>query len=98
MKTRTVQGIKSDYESEGRRFNSCRAHQYQSQNRKIPFLFAPSPAPLNIEKLATDCRIGVLEARQTLEQIVQDGNFIIECDRRGGGGTVWLPSGGDLRS
>ena len=47
--------------------------------------FGPSIAPLNIQKLATDCRIDVVEARQALEQLVQNGDLIVECDRRGRG-------------
>jgi len=64
----------------------------------VKLRFGPSPLPLRIQKLATDCRIGVVEARQTPEQLVQEGDLIVECDHRGGGGTVWLPSGGDSRN
>jgi len=51
--------------------------------------FGPSLAPLNMQKLATDCRIDVVEARQALEQLVEDGDLIVESERRGRG-TYWL--------
>lgn len=51
--------------------------------------FGPSLVPLNMQKLATDCRIDVVEARQALEQLVEDGDLIVESERRGRG-TYWL--------
>ena len=51
--------------------------------------FGPFLTPLNIQKLATDCRIDVVEARQALEQLVRDGDLIIQSERRGKG-TYWL--------
>lgn len=51
--------------------------------------FGPSLAPPDIQKLATDCRIDVVEARQALEQLVEDGDLIVGSERRGRG-TYWL--------
>ncbi|MHB1286108.1 MAG: hypothetical protein ACYCYP_06015 [Leptospirales bacterium] len=49
---------------------------------------------LNIQKLATDCRRDMVEAGQTLEPLVQDGDLIVKGDLRGMGAYFQRPSGG----
>ena len=44
--------------------------------------FSPSP-PLDLRKLASDCKIGIHEATQSLAQLVRDGDLRVERDSRG---------------
>ncbi len=60
--------------------------------------FGPSLAPLNIQKLATNFRTGVTDARQALDQLVREGDLIVPSERWGKGRTGRRPSGGHSTS